>query len=87
MSNGDNNNKENPRFRNPKVNNKNNLRFSNQNNSLRRKYSSREDKNKNLRLSNHNIHSLKENLKEGMKSIESRLTKSLEKLLSIISVG
>jgi hypothetical protein len=88
MSNGDNNNKENPRFRNPKVNsnNKNNLRFSNQkNNSPRRKFSSRKDKSKNLRFSNHNIHSLKENLKEGMKSIESRMTRSLRALQDTLS--
>jgi hypothetical protein len=35
----------------------------------------------------HNTNSLKENLKEGMQNIESRRTRSLKKLLSIISAG
>jgi hypothetical protein len=56
-------------------NNRDNPRFNNQNNNLRRKFSS------------HNTLSLKENLKEGRENIESRIAKSLKKLLSIISVG
>jgi hypothetical protein len=86
-SNRDNSNKDNPRFRNLKVNNKDNLRFNNQNNNLRRKFSSRKDKSKDLRFSNHNTLSLKENLKEGIQNIESRMTRSLKTLPSIISVG
>jgi hypothetical protein len=76
ISNRENSNKDNPRFRNLKVNNKDNLRFNNQDNNLRREFSSRKDKSKDprfsnhrdkskdLRLSDHNILSLKENLKE-----------------------
>ena len=45
------------------------------------------DKSKDLRLSNHNTLSPKENLKEGKQNIESRMTARLEKLVSIISVG
>ena len=45
--------------------NKDNLRFSSQDNNLRREFSSRKDKSKDLRFSNHNTLSLKENLKEG----------------------
>jgi len=78
MNNGKKSNKDNPKFRNLKVNNKDNL--SNPNNSIL-----------NLRASNirgnHNTNILKENLKEGVKSTESRMTKSLETLPSIISVG
>ncbi len=49
--------------------NRDNLRFSNQSN--------RDNSNRNsLRFSNHNTHSLKENLMEGMKSIESRMTRN-----------
>jgi hypothetical protein len=84
MSSGKKSNRENPRLRNLKVNNKDNLRFSSQNNSLRRKFSgnrdnlrrkfsSRKDKSKDLRFRNHNSHSLKKNLKEGMRGIESRI--------------
>ena len=40
-------------------------KFSGQDNNLRRKFSSRKDKSKDLRFSNHNTLSLKENLKEG----------------------
>src|SRR4030043_2245987 len=83
-SNRDNSNKDNPRFRNLKVNNKDHLRFSSQNNSPRRKFSSRKDKSKDLMFSNHNTLSLKENLKEGRENIESRRTKSLKKLTFIM---
>jgi hypothetical protein len=47
----DNSNKGNPRFRNLKVNNKDNLRFNSQNNSPRRKFSDNRD---NLRFNNQN---------------------------------
>jgi len=57
MNNGEKSNKDNPRFRN--------LRFSNQDNNLRGKSSSRTDKSKNRRFSNPNTLSLKGNLKEG----------------------
>jgi hypothetical protein len=53
------------------------LRFSSQNNNLRRRFSSPKDKSKDLRLSNRNTLSLKENLKEGRENIKSRMTKSL----------
>jgi hypothetical protein len=75
INNGGSNNRDNPRFKNLKVNNRDNPRFNSQNNNLRRKFSS------------HNTLSLKENLKEGRENIESRIAKSLKKLLSIISVG
>src|SRR4030066_557870 len=75
-TNKDNTNKDNPGFGNLKVNSKDNLRFSNLNSGsrddLRRKFISRKDKSKDLRLSNHNTLSLKENLKEGRGKIESR---------------
>ena len=83
MNNGEGSNKDNPRFRNLKVNNRDNLRCSSQNNSLRRKFSGNRDS---LRIRNHNTHSLKKNLKEGMQSIESRMTRSFKMLPSIISV-
>jgi hypothetical protein len=41
----------------------------------------------NSRDNNHKTLSLKENLKEGRGNIESRMTRSLKKLLSIMSVG
>jgi hypothetical protein len=88
------NNKDNLRFnsqnnspRRKFSDNRDNLRFNNQNNNLRRKFSSRKDKSKDLRFSNHNTLSLKENLKEGIQNIESRMTRSLKTLPSIISVG
>jgi hypothetical protein len=74
MSSGDNSSQDNPRFRNPEVNN--------QDDNLRREFSNRKDKSKDLRSSNHNTLSLKENLKEGMQSIESRVTRSLKMLPS-----
>jgi len=95
MNNGKRSNKENPRFRNLKVNNKDNL--SNHSNKGNQRFSNLRDSsnpnNSTLNLGasntreNHNTHSLKENLKEGMQDIKSRMTKSLEKLPSIISVG
>ena len=68
MSNRDNSNKDNPRFRNLKFNSQdNNLRrkFSGNRDNLRRKFNNHRDKSKDLRLSNHNTLSLKENLREG----------------------
>ncbi len=82
----DNRNKDNPRFRNLKVNHRDNLRFNNQDNNLRREVSSRKKESKDLRLSNHHTLSLKKNLK-GEENIKSRMTKSLKKLSSLISVG
>jgi hypothetical protein len=55
ISNRDNSNQDNPRFRNLKVNNRNN--------NLRREFSSRKDGSKDLRISNHNNLSLKKNLR------------------------
>jgi hypothetical protein len=82
MSDGD-NNRDNLRFSNHNNrdnSDKDNLRFSNHNN--------RDNSDKdNLRFSNHNTHSLKENLKGGMKGIESRMIRSSKTLPSIISVG
>jgi len=52
MNNGDNSNRDNPRFRNLRGKSKDNLRFSNQDNNLRRESGSRKDKSKNLRFSN-----------------------------------
>ena len=82
--NNHNSNNINPRFSNPRDNNNHsnsiNLKCSDPNNSIL-----------NLRASNtrgnHNTRSLKENLKEGMQNIESRMTRSLKTLPSIISVG
>jgi hypothetical protein len=66
MNNGEGSNKDNPRFRNLKVNHKGNPRFSNQDNNLRREFSSRKDKSKDLRFNNHRENlNLKENPKEG----------------------
>ncbi|MGZ6249405.1 MAG: hypothetical protein ACXWMC_07315, partial [Syntrophales bacterium] len=53
----------------------------------RREFSSRKGKSKDLRVSNRNTLSLKENLKEGKENIENRMTKGLRKLPPIISVG
>jgi hypothetical protein len=80
----------NAKFINLKVNSKDNPRFNNRGDNLRREFSNRKDKSKDLRVSNHNTLSLKENLKEGRENIESRLTrglKTLPSLPSIISVG
>ena len=63
ISNRDKSNKDNPRFGDLKINNKDNLRLKN---NLRREFSSHRDNSKDLRFSNHNTHSLKENLKEGI---------------------
>jgi len=87
MNNGEESNKDNPRFRNLKVSNNVNHRF----NSLRDNLSNRNNKG-NLRFNNHNSNNvnhrfnslrdnpsnhngLKENLKEGRKNIESSITK------------
>jgi hypothetical protein len=107
IGNRDNSNKDNPRFGNLKVNNKENLRLNNHNsNKDNPRFSNHRDRsnpnnrdNINHRLSNprdsnpnnsilnlrasstredHSTHSLKENLKEGMKSIESRMARSLK---------
>ena len=56
------------------------VRSSNSRNNIRVRSS-------NSRNKNHKTLSLKENLKEGRGNIECRMTKSLKKLLSIISVG
>ena len=70
---------------NGKESNKDNLRFSNLDNSLRRKFSNRKDESKDLRFSkerenrrfsNRNTLSLKKNPKEGRQNIESRMTRS-----------
>lgn len=66
INNGGSNNRGNPRFKNLKVNNKDNLRPSNLNNSNNKD---------NLKPSSHNTLSLKENLQGGRKNIESRMTK------------
>jgi hypothetical protein len=50
--------------------NKDNLRFNNQDNNLRREFGNRKDKNKELRFSNHNTLSLKENLEVGSVEVE-----------------
>ena len=60
-----NNSKENLRFSNQDNRNKDNPRFNNQDNNLRREVSSRKNESKDLRVSNHNILSLKKNLKAG----------------------
>jgi biopolymer transport protein ExbB/TolQ len=88
MNNGNSNSRDNLEFNNlNNSNSRDNLRFNSQNNSPRRKFSSRKDKSKDHRFRNHNTHSLKKNLKERMQSIESRMTRSLKTLPSIISVG
>jgi hypothetical protein len=84
MNNGEGSNRDNPRFGNLKVNHKEDPRLnnhsSNPNNSVLnlRASDTRED---------NNTHSLKGNLKEGMQNIESRMTRSLKTLPSLISVG
>jgi hypothetical protein len=98
ISNRYNGNKNPLRFGNPKVNNKDNLTLNSHNsNNINRRFSNPGDTSNpnnsilNLRASNtredQNTHSLKENLKEGSQSIESRMTRSLKTLPSIISVG
>jgi len=70
MNNGDNSNRDNPRFGNLKGKSKDNLRFSNQDNNLRRESGSRKDKSKNLRFSNRNALTLKESLEVGSIEVE-----------------
>jgi hypothetical protein len=67
MNNGKGSNKDNPRFRNLKVNHKDNLRFSNPDNSNHKN---------DLRFNNHDTLSLKENLKE--RSIEVKKAERIE---------
>jgi hypothetical protein len=62
-------------------NSRNNLRLrSNSRNNLRLRSSNNKD-------NNHKTLSLKDNLKDGRRNIEGRMTKRSKKLLSIISVG
>jgi len=74
MNNGDNSNRDNPRFGNLKGKSKDNLRFSNlkigNKDNLRREFGNRKDKSKDLRVSNHNTLSLKENLEVGSIEVE-----------------
>jgi hypothetical protein len=89
ISNKDNSNKDNHRFRNLKGNHKEDPRLNNHNsNNINRRFSNPRDSRNpsnstlNLRASNtredHNPHILKESLKEGMKNIESRMTRRLK---------
>jgi hypothetical protein len=100
ISNRYNGNKNPPRFGNPKVNNKDNLRLSSHNsnsNNINRRFSNpRDSSNPNNSILNpkasntredQNTHSLKKNLKGGSQSIESKVTRSLKTLPSIISAG
>src|SRR4030042_5859103 len=100
ISNRDNSNKDNPRFGNLKQNHKEHPRLNNHNsNNLNHRFSNPGESSPsnpnnsdlNPRASDpgesHNTHSLKENLKEGMQNIESRMTRSLKTLPSMISVG
>ncbi len=97
ISNRYNGNKNPPRLGNPKVNNKDNLRLNSHNsNNINHRFTNPGNSSNpnnsilNLRASNtredQNTHSLKKNLKEGSQSIESRMTRSLKTLPSIISV-
>ena len=97
MNNGEGSNRDNPRFGNLKVNNKEDPRLNNHNShNINLRFSNPRDSNPNnsvlnLRASDnresHNTHSLKGNLKEGLQNIESRMTISLKTLPPIISVG
>ena len=89
ISNGD-SNKDNPRFGNPKVNNKENLTLNNhKRHNIHYRFSNGNHSIFNPRVSNtrknHNTHNLEENLKEEMKSIESRMIRSLETSPSILA--
>jgi hypothetical protein len=95
-SNRDNSNSDNPRFGNLKGNHKEDPRLNNRNgNNINRRFNNPRDSRNpsnsvlNLRASapgeSHNTHSLRENLEEGMKNIESRTTRSLKMLSSVIS--
>jgi hypothetical protein len=92
MNNGDGSNKDNPRFRNLKANNKEDLRLNSHNaNNINRRFSNPRDTSNpnssvlNLRASgtreDHNPRSLKENPKEEIQDIESKITRSLKTLL------
>jgi hypothetical protein len=72
MNNGKRSNKDNLRSRHKNNSSRDNPRFNNQDNNLRREVSSRKDKSKGLRLSNHNTLSLKKNLKG--ENIKNRMT-------------
>jgi hypothetical protein len=95
MNNGEGSNRDNPRSGNLKVSHKENLRLDSPNsNNLDHRFSNPRNGNPNNSLLNlgasntredHSAHSLKENLKDGMQSIESRMTGSLKTLSSIIS--
>jgi hypothetical protein len=96
MNNGGWSNKDNLRFGNLKIDNEENLRLDNHNNNINPRFRDPRDESNpnssifNLRASNtrksHNTHGLKENLKEGMKSIESRIMISLKTVLSLLSI-
>ena len=79
ISNRDNSNRDNPRLDNHDSNNID-RRFSNPNNSVLNPRANDPGE-------SHNTHSLKENLKEGIKNMESRMITGLKTLLPIISVG
>jgi len=72
-SNRDNSNKD--KLRRESTGRRDNLRFSSQDHNLRRKVSGHRNKSEDLRLSNQNTLSLKEDLKAGRDNVESRMTK------------
>ncbi len=70
------------RFRNLRVNSKDNLKLNNRNsNNINHRFGNPSNSIFNLRASstreNHSTHSLMESLKEGRENIESRITRSL----------
>ena len=99
MNNGDGSNKDNPRFRDLKANNKEDHRLNNHNpnnrDSNNHRFNNPRGSNPNngilnLRASNirknHNPHILKGSLKEEVQNTESRMTRSLKTLLFMTSV-
>jgi hypothetical protein len=90
MNNGDNSNRDNPRFGNLRGKSKDNLRFSNQDNNLRRKSGSRKDKSKNPRSSNQDNNLRREfgNRKDKSKNLRSsnRNALSLKESLEVGSI-
>jgi hypothetical protein len=70
MNNGKGSKKGDLRFSNLRVSNKDDLRSNNQGNNLRRGFGNRKDKSKDLRFSNHDPLSLKENQEVGSIEVE-----------------
>jgi hypothetical protein len=87
MSSSGSSNRDNARFRDLKLHQKDHPRFSNRDSNPRREPSSRTEKSVDLEKSGNNTRSLVENQKEREKAIESRMTQRQGKLPRFLPVG